>query len=118
LVKPDHVIDLLFHFLVHWFHLVCQEEGSMIRDWYIIAQEAIKKVDAGLYQSPNASRDDLIAMAMAEAVERNSKRVFSRWCSIHESYKACEHNGGFYADESGYEFPSETERLYGKGDWK
>jgi hypothetical protein len=38
-------------------------------DWYAIALEAIAKVDHGLYQAPGASRDSLIALAMAEAIE-------------------------------------------------
>jgi hypothetical protein len=39
-------------------------------NWFAVMTEAVAKVNAGLYQStPRRSRDDLIALACAEAVE-------------------------------------------------
>ena len=51
-------------------------------NWYQVFSEAIAKVDAGLYQHPLAKRDNLIALACAEAVE--NRLPMAAWLQAQE----------------------------------
>jgi hypothetical protein len=60
-----------------------RKELTVETDWFQIFSEAIAKVDAGIYQHPLASRDRLIALACAEAVE--NRMPMHEWLTAQEN---------------------------------